>query len=240
MNFRRMLHSAVWCALVLWGDLYGAAPVQAEGEPIRASRLEASVFRDVWHAILEESAIPVELVEIPGHEDRRRRFVTGELVLDCCSIKQWRDSEEEIAVQLWSRPVFYTVDHLVLHDGRKYDLPDPTDLRAFKVAVVHGFSYQGDDLFGRTVVLATIEQVMDAVASGEADLTIVNSQEFRRLQKLKRRPLQLGPEHNELVLRARVHQSRPDLLAQINEAIKRLQSSGRIATLTGARLRSGN
>lgn len=240
MRLSRLFSQVACLGLFFWAAVFAVGPAVAEGERVPASRLEASVFRDVWHAILDESGIAVELVEIAGHEDRRRRFASGEVLLDCCSIKQWRDREDEMAVQLWSRPVFYTVDHLVLQDGRTYDLPDPTQLKAYKVAVVRGFSYQGDENFGPTIVLTTIEQVLDAVASGKADVTIVNSQEFRRLQAIKRRPLVLGPEHNELVLRARVHNSRPDLLVQIDEAIKRLQSSGRIAALTGARLRSKN
>jgi len=240
MMLHRMLQQATRFALLLWAVSITALPSAAEDGKVLASQLEASVFRDVWHAILDESGIVVELVEVPGHEDRRRLFVEGELLLDCCSIVEWRDRKEEVAVQLWSRPVFYTVDHLVLQDGRTYDLPEPTQLQAFKVAVVRGFSYQDADQFGPKVVTATIEQALDAVASGKADLTIVNSQEFRRMQKIKRRPLVLGAKHNELILRARVHKSRPDLLVQINEAIKRLQASGRIATLTGARLRAKN
>ncbi len=236
----RMLQKATCFGVLVWAALIATTPAVAAEDRVLASRLEASVFRDVWHAILDEAGIKIELVEIPGHEDRRRRFVEGELLLDCCSVKAWRDREEEVAVQLWSRPIFYTVDHLVLQDGRTYDLPDPTQLQAFKVAVVRGFSYQGAEAFGPTVVTATIEQALDVVASGRADLTIVNSQEFQRLQKINRRPLILGAEHNELILRARVHKSRPDLLVQINEAIKQLQASGRIAQLTGARLRSRN
>lgn len=226
------------CILSVWVVCLLPVTAMADQVKVPASRLEASVFRDVWHAILDESGIRVTLVEVPGHEDRRQQFIEGKLLLDCCSIKEWRDRDEEKAVQLWSRPVFYTIDHLVLQAGRTYDLPNPLDLRAYKVAVVKGFSYQRDDLFGPRVELATINQVLDAVAAGQADLSIVNSQEFRRLQKLQRRPLVLGPMHNELVLRSRVHNSRPDLLKRINEAIERLQASGRIAALTGARLRS--
>lgn len=240
MNLSRLGFFAICFCAWLGAAAIATAPAVADPGTVPASRLEASVFRDVWHAILDESGIAITLVEIPGHEDRRQKFISGTVVLDCCSIKEWRDRKEEIATQLWTRPVFYTVDHLVLQDGRTYDLPDPTNLKAFRVAVVKGFSYQKEDAFGPRVTFKTIDQVLDGVASGKADLTIVNSQEFWRLQKLKRRPLVLGPEHNELILRARVHNSRPDLLVQINEAIKRMQASGRIAALTGARLRSKN
>ncbi len=237
MMLRGLLQRASCFGLLLLAVLIAAIPAAAEDGRVLASRLEASVFRDVWHAILDESGIKVELVEIPGHEERRRSFTAGKVALDCCSIVEWRDRKEEVAVQLWSQPIFYTVDHLVMQDGRAYDLPDPTDLRAFRVAVVKGFSYQGEEAFGPKVVFATIGQVLDAVASGKADVSIVNSQEFRRLQKVKRRPLVLGPEHNELILRARVHNSRPDLLVRINGAIERLKENGKIALLTGQRLR---
>lgn len=232
--------SLVRLSLAFWLGAFVPGVACAADDAVLASRLEASVFRDVWHAILEDSGIDVQLVEVANHEDRRRSFASGQLLLDCCSIKAWRDRQEEISVQLWSRPIFYTIDHLVLQGGRTYDLPDPTNLKAYRVAVVRGFSYQREELFGPRVEYETISQVLDAVAAGQADVTIVNSQEFRRLQKMKRRPLVLGPEHYELILRARVHNSRPDLLAKIDAAIERLQASGRIAALTGARLRSVN
>lgn len=210
--------------------------VLAFDDTITASRLENSVFRDAWHAILSEADLEPEMVDM-AHEKRRQMFVQGDLILDCCSVKIWRERPEEKAVQLWSKPFFYTVDHLILQEGRQYDLGSPTKLQAYRVGVVHGFTYPSEESFGVRVERTTLAEVFDAIARGEADLTIANHQEFRRQQKLKHRPLVLGPEHQRLFLRARVHKSRPDLLVRIDEAIEKLQSSGQIALLTGQRLR---
>ncbi|WP_417458813.1 substrate-binding periplasmic protein [Kordiimonas sp.] len=202
----------------------------------KASRIGDSVFRDVWHAILEEAQIEVEFIAAP-RDIRRDMFVKGELVLDCCSVPDWRAREDEKETQLWTSPFFYTVDHLIVQEGREYALPDPTDLSAYRVGVVQGFAYRRDATFGDTVVRVSLGEVFEAVAQGEADLTIANHQEFRRRQKLNPLPLALGPEHHRLALRARVHNSRADLLPRIEAAIKALNANGRIAHLTGARLR---
>jgi hypothetical protein len=205
-------------------------------DPVPASRIGDSVFRDVWHAILEDAGIETRLIAAP-RDVRRDMFVRGELVLDCCSVEAWRNRPDEIAVQLWTSPFFYTVDHLILREGREYHLPDPDDLTAFKVGIVQGFAYKQDSHFGPVVSRVSLGEVFEAVASGEADLTIANHQEFRRRQRLNPLPLVLGPEYHRLALKARVHRSRADLLPRIEAAIARLQKSGRIAVLTGARLR---
>ena len=103
--------------------LLGISSVARAGEPVTASRLGDSVFRDVWHAILDEAGIKATLVAAP-RDVRRDMFVRGELVLDCCSAEAWRNRPEEIETQLWSQPFFYTVDHLILRAGREYEIPD--------------------------------------------------------------------------------------------------------------------
>ncbi len=214
-----------------------ASAVTANAEDrITASRIGDSVFRDVWHAILEDAGIEAELIAAP-RDVRRDMFVRGELVLDCCSVEAWRNRPDEIEAQLWTSPFFYTVDHLILQEGRDYDLPDPDDLTAYRVGVVQGFAYKKDSHFGSTVSRVSLGEVFEAVASGDADLTIANHQEFRRRQKLNPLPLVLGPEYHRLALKARVHRSRADLLPRLEAAITRLKANGRIATLTGVRLR---
>jgi ABC-type amino acid transport substrate-binding protein len=224
---------AAVCIIFLSFGLRGA---KAE-EAVPASRLGDSVFRDVWHAILAEAKIDAKLIAAP-RDVRRQMFVDGTLVLDCCSVPAWRDTPAEQESQLWSTPFFYTVDHLILQQGRTYDLPDPRDLRAYRVAVVQGFSYRDDVLFGPKVVRVSLGEVFEAVARGQADLAIANNQEFRRRQQLRPRPLVLGPETHRLALMARIHKSRPDLQARLNTAIATLKENGRIAVLTGVRLRN--
>lgn len=226
-------------AFIIFLCLLFAAPAclaLEEREPVAAGHIEESVFRDVWQAVLLKSGIEFSLVRV-SHEERRNLFIEGTIQLDCCSVKAWRAREAEMAVQLWTRPLFYTVDHLILKAGRQYDIKDPAALSDYSVAVVDGFTYPAEASFGSRVVVPSIAAALKAVAEGEADLTIVNSQEFRRLQKLEGLPLIMGPEHHRLVLRARVHKSRADLLPVLNEAIEQLHASGEIAKLTGARLR---
>lgn len=220
-------------AFVAWASICKSVSAEA----LTASRLGDSVFRDVWHAILEEAGIEAELVSAP-RDVRRDMFVRGELVLDCCSVEAWRSREDEKQVQLWSKPFFYTVDHLILQKGRTYDIPDVMDLTGFRVAVVQGFAYREGTRFGVVVERVSLGEVFDAVATGAADITISNHQEFRRRQKLEPRPIVLGPQYHRLALKARVHNSRPDLLARLDGAIARLMADGHIAKLTGARLRA--
>ncbi|MFC3052647.1 substrate-binding periplasmic protein [Kordiimonas pumila] len=219
----------------VWASVSFSGALQAENS-VKASRLGDSVFRDVWHAILDKAGIEAEMIAAT-RDIRRDMFARGELVLDCCSVPAWRSRPEEVAAQLWSEPFFYTADHLILHKDRTYDLPNPLDLRSYRVGVVQGFAYAEDTLFGEKVIRPSLADVFQSVVNEEADLTIANHQEFWRRQKLAPKPLVLGPVYHELALMARVHNSRPDLLARVNEAIRELKNTGQITILTGARIR---
>ncbi|TNE62401.1 MAG: transporter substrate-binding domain-containing protein [Alphaproteobacteria bacterium] len=214
----------------------GARPGVADDAPVPASQLGDSVFRDAWHAVLQEAKIEIAPVAAP-RDVRRDMFVRGDILLDCCSVPEWRNRADEQAVQLFSDPFFLVVDHLILHEGRDYGHLDPADLSGWTVGAVQGFSFRDQQHFGGLVTAVSMGEVFDLVVAGKADLTIASNQEFYRRQRLAPRPLVLGPEYDRVVLRIRVHNSRPDLLVRINAAIAALKADGRINRLTGQRLR---
>lgn len=205
-------------------------------EPVAIASLSNSSFKDLWQAIIIEAGINANFVTA-SRNNRRDALVNGTLAMDCCSIPAWRATEAERAVQLYTDPIFYATDHLILQQGRDYDLSDSNDLSAYKIAVVKGFSYVGEDSFVDVIEVLTMDETFELVASGKADLTIANSQEFWRRLRLKPNPLKLGPIHDQVLLRARVHKNWAELLPRVNDAIKRLRKSGQMDMLLARRIR---
>lgn len=198
--------------------------------PIRAGQSDSVEFDRVWTAILDEAGLQVDIIGMP-HQRKRSSFVAGEIVLDCCSSPVWRRRPDEQAVQLFSDVFYESPEHYVFARGRATDLD--REAGALRFAKVKGFTYQLNHSFKSMVEVADIEAVLDMVAKGEADVGIVNRQDFERRMRLKPRPLELGPVHFVADLRVRVHNSRPELLEPINRAIATLKESGLIAAILG-------
>ncbi|MFC4349365.1 substrate-binding periplasmic protein [Kordiimonas lipolytica] len=201
-----------------------AAPALAS-DLVRAGQSDSIEFDRVWSAILDEAGLDAEIVSAP-HERKRGMFVRGDIVLDCCSIPAWRQRPEEKASQLFSDAFFRSTEHYVFRRGHAV-APVENALK-LRFVRVKGFVYDLEAPFGTAIEVHDIEEVLDHVASGEADVAIVNRQDFERRMRLKPRPLVLGPVHTVADLRVRVHRSRADLLPRINRAIAALKDAGRI------------
>jgi len=202
----------------------GLLPASA-GNQIRAGQSDSIEFDRVWSAILTEAGLDVEIVSAP-HERKRDMFIKGEIILDCCAIPAWRQRPGEQAAQLFSDVFFQSAEHYVFRRGHGVDpVENAAELRFVKVK---GFVYDLKAPFGAVIEVHDIEEVLDHVASGEADIAIVNRQDFERRMRLKPRPLALGPVHTVADLRVRLHRSRADLMPAINRAIAALRSTGRI------------
>lgn len=207
-------------------------------DDIPAYHMEDSVFAPAWQLVLQEAGIDARHKDV-GLSEARKLFRKGKIVLSCCASLAWRQHPEELQVQVFSEPFFYIINHLILRKGRRYIIPDPSDVRDFKVVIVEGYSFEDNIQFGEVLRAPTLTQALQMVASGKADMTIANNQEFFGHQRIQALPIIMGPEQNRHVLHARVHKSRPDILARINSALARLHKSGQLDMVVAQSLRAG-
>ncbi len=208
----------------------------ARQDYVPVATLNDSVFTEVWRAIIEEAGIQAQYHTF-SNDQARSAFVEGKVGLDCCSIPEWRTRGDEQQVQFYTDPIFSESNHMIIRDGDRYDVPVVGELSGYRVAVVKGFSYEKEELFGETVAVETIEDAFDFVVSGKADITFALRLEFVRNQRRNPRPLALGPVWSRTLLRARVHRDWVRLLPQVNEAIQKLKQSGTINYLVGKHIR---
>ena len=200
--------------------------------PVRAYDMRDSAYKAVWHRILQVAEITPQWVLSDGNL-RRDQFVNGDILLDCCAPPEWREKPEEQAVQLFSSPVTTLTEYLVVRDDRDITSIDTANLSSYRIAGIRGFTYARRKDLGEVVDYTYFGDAMRAVASGEADMTIMGSTEFARRQRAEKLPLKLGPEFSRVLLRVRVHKDRAELLDQINAAIAHLKETGEINRLIG-------
>lgn len=220
---------------LMWLFSLANNPTNAD-DHVPVANLENSAFKDAWHAVVEQAGITADFVTM-SRADRREAMVRGNLAMDCCSIPAWRSRPQEQAVQLYSDPLFYATEHLVFHKDKKAAFSGSIDLSSLRVAMVEGFNHRDQNLFGEIVYAPTMTETYALVASGKADVTFANSQEFWRRQRLTDRPIVLGPVYQQMLLRVRVHKDWHSLLPRINGAIKKLRESGEFNLLMGQRIR---
>ncbi|WP_417465751.1 substrate-binding periplasmic protein [Kordiimonas sp.] len=166
-------------------------------------------------------------------------FLDGVIAIDCCASPIWRQAPGEEAVQLFSDAFHNSAEHYVFKKGHVLSIPTPEALRKLRVAKVRGFNYQYEDYFGSTVEVRDMEDVLDMLVAGRAQVGMINQQDFYRRMRLRPRPLELGEAHFVADLRVRVHKDYAALVPRINAAIARLQDSGVIAEILQEATMSG-
>jgi ABC-type amino acid transport substrate-binding protein len=215
--------------LVFLSALPGAAALSARAgdAPVRVGQSDSIAYSRVFNAILTEAGIEADFVVAP-HGRKRRMFIDGVIVIDCCAAPVWRQAPGEADVQLFSDAFYHSPEHYVFRKGLARVIETPEALKSMRVAIVRGFNYQFSSSFGDTIEVRDMEDVLDLLVAGRADVGMINQQDFHRRMRLKPRPLELGAEHFVADLRVRVHKDRADLLPRVNAAIARLQASGQI------------
>ncbi|MFC4349367.1 substrate-binding periplasmic protein [Kordiimonas lipolytica] len=210
------------------GTSVGAA--SGADEPVRAGRTYTSGLGPVWEAIVAEAGIDVSYASLPPKR-KRRSFVDGYLVLDCCHPKIYRDTPEERATHLFSDPIYYARAHYVFRKGEVVPINKPADLEPYRVAGIRGFDYRWQDHFGVRLDGRDHRDVLNLVTKNRADIGIITGLQYRIEQATNPLPLELGGISAEGYLHASVHVSRPDLLPRINAAIAAMKADERLNML---------
>jgi ABC-type amino acid transport substrate-binding protein len=224
-----MLLFRLICVLVSLAVCFGPAalPAHASDAPVRVGQSDSIAYSRVFNAILTEAGIEADFLVAP-HSRKRRMFIDGIIVVDCCASPVWRREPGEAEVQLFSDTFFHSPEHYVFRQGKVRPIDTPEVLKTIRVAKVRGFNYQDGAYFGETIEVRDMEDALDLLVAGRADVSMINEQDFRRRMRLKPRPLELGAERFVADLRVRVHKDRADLLPRINTAIAVLQQNGEI------------
>lgn len=202
-------------------------PARAEGDTVRVGQSDSIAYSRVFAAILTEAGIDAEFVAAP-HGRKRRMFMDGVIVMDCCASPIWRRAAGEVDLQVFSDAFYQSPEHYVFREGQVLEINKPEDLRALRVAKVRGFNYQNEPYFGETISVRDMEDVLDLLVAGRADVGMINGQDFRRRMRLQPRPLELGQTYFTADLRVRIRNNHVDLLPRINAAIATLKANGKI------------
>ncbi|MBL4787625.1 MAG: transporter substrate-binding domain-containing protein [Kordiimonadaceae bacterium] len=201
-----------------------AVPVPDEA-PLRVGLSDSFGIEFAWKAITKEAGILVEAEEI-SHARRRRMFIEGYILIDCCMTPEWRDTPEENAVQLFTDVFYRSEEVYILRSGTDLRIKEPADLRALRVAVIRGFTYENAEYFGSVVPSKNINSLFTLVERGRAHVAIVSKVDFLHHMAQRSRALEVGGVESVVDMRIRVHKSRAELIPRLNAAIAKLKRAG--------------
>lgn len=228
-------YAAIRQCTVLFGIFVLSAPVAGfqesrsakASEKIIVGQTDSIEFDAIYEAILKEADIDYEMMVVPSAR-KRRMFVEGKIVIDCCAAVAWRQKPEEIAVQLHSKTFIQSAEHYFYHADSDITVSDHKDLKNFRLSIVRSYVYRGDRYFKNVVPANDIAQMMTLVSLKRAELGIINPYDFQRRMEKHPMPLRLGGQHEASSLTIRVHKSRAELLPRINAVIDRYLAEGLI------------
>jgi len=195
--------------------------------PLIVGFTDAFAVEDLWSAIIKEAGITVERLEGSISAARRRRmFLDGLIMLDCCMIPAWRNTDEENAAQIWSDVFYQSEEVFIFPRGKIVPITQSEDLRALRVAVIRGFTYKREAFFGVPIPAVDVEGILSLLEAGRAQVAIVSKADFQARMEAQPRALEIGAVESSNGLRIRVHKTRADLLPRINAAIAKLKIQG--------------
>lgn len=227
---KRLIRLAGILCVVLLGVAAQAEENDTGKEPLRAGQASTAPNMPIWAAILEEAHIEVVFSPLPAKR-KRRSFVEGYLLLDCCHPPMYRDTPEEKATHLFSDPIYFAQAHYVFRKGEVLPIERREDLRSLRVAGIRGFDYTWQDHFGDRIDGRDHADVLTLLEMHRADVGIITGLQFRFEMAKRDWPLELGGVTASGYLHASVHVTKPELLPRINEAIARLRADGRLDRL---------
>lgn len=197
---------------------------------IRAGQSDSVGFQHVWREILTEADIEHTFIEAPGAR-KRRLFIEGNILLDCCAAPQWRTQPKEVAAQLWSDTFYITKEQFLFRKDKAFPVTTPQDLQKLRVATVRGFEYEDSQYFGLAVTGRDTKDTFRLLNAGRADVGIVSNIDFLMLADTVPGDFMLGPVRVQAPQKVRVHKSIGHLLEPINAAIRRLKTKGKITQI---------
>lgn len=218
---------ALLCCLFLNADNLRALDYE---EPLPVAMADSPALARLWHGILNEAGLNTMVVAVPQGR-RRRLFVDGIIILDCCAIPAFRDRPEEQAIQLFSDSFYEVKEHYVFRRGEVVPITDLEQIRAYRFAGVRGFQYSFSDYLGARIDGRSVDDVLTLIHKGRANLGTINDKDFMKLMTENPRDVELGGVIFTSALRVRLHKSRADLMPQINAAIARLKAEGRMQVM---------
>ena len=170
--------------------------------------------------------------EVVGATERRKGFVQGKYVIECCIIEVWRTRPEEIAVQLFSDPVLRIQDIFIFPPQKAFPIPNMNALKDKEVGTIHGYSYQGEENFGSRIDHESALPLLDSISQGRVDVGIFQRRAAAFHSRQRNLNLTFGPLHHEVQASIRLHKSKAQFLRAINEAIKAMEKDGTFKSLS--------
>ena len=230
-------------ALLITARAYGGGPVvyavtSVNWEPywLTSDQKNDGILSDVMVEL--DRRIPHFLFSSPQLPVKRSRliFTEGGTIIECCVNQNWRDGYDSGGQTIWSDVVMFTEEILLFPKGASFPVTQLGDLKGKTIATIFGYGYAGENQFTRHDTMDNIAQ-LGMVALGRADAAIIDRYEYQymlrhsdAIQAIADK-LEKGPVINRTALKMRIHSSRPDLVAPINNAINDMKTDGTIGKI---------
>ncbi len=186
-------------------------------------------YKGIYVDLMREIAnrIGVQLKEKTYPIVRRRElFVRGELVITCCVNPVWRSKPEEKEIQLFSEPLHFGREVFIFPHQKQFPIPKPEALKSKTVVGIKGYSYLGEEHFGKRVDVRDPGQIVRIVAAGRGDVGLLQYEVANFHANQQNVQIDFGPVHHSSPMQIRLHKSKAAYLPKINKAIADLKKEG--------------
>ncbi len=196
---------------------------------VKYSQTLSGPYRQAFELVLARANVKAVPVHMPLMRERRM-FVEGDITAECCLIPAWRTRPDEMAVQVFSDPIYMEKGVTVALKTRADEIRS-MPRSALRTAVIRGYVYTDLDDYGTRLDADDFDALFTLLKRRRADVAFIGYPEYLRLQRTFSNQLAVIHVVHEYDLSIRVHRDRPEVLAAINKAIAELRAEGAITAI---------
>ena len=192
----------------------------------------SGIFIDLFAAIGAITGDRFEFHRLPISRGLKA-FEQGLIDIEPGIAPVWR--EHMPVTGLYSIPFGSSQEVMVFAPGKKFSVKSPKDLLGKEVGIVRGFHYPlFDEVLQQGQIILWDNQsewlLLKQLSLGRIDQVVVSLAAIEYFKKIHPEwaSLEIGDVIMSNAVSMRVHPSKPDLLARINQAIEELQANGEL------------
>ncbi len=218
-----------------------AVPAQAEEEPWvmpvptdnlapfkhRKNGEPGGIEVDIVKAVAAKTGAEIRFAPLSISQGRKA-FTEGQVTVDCCLNAVWFPDEQDMAVQIFSAPVYSLMEIWFFPRRKSFPIRSTKDLKDKRVAGIEGFHYPGQEDFGQRVNGKTVADVLNLLVSGKADVAVLERHAARLAIQEQNADVEFGPYYYGVKVSLRLHKSLEKWLPKVNLAIDELKAAGQI------------
>lgn len=189
---------------------------------------------DIMSAIAHEVGAEIDFKDYSIAEGREK-FLDGEVTIDCCLNEVWFPNQSDY--HIFSDPIYHLIEVFVFPKGKVFPVPTTKALKDKTVIGIAGFTYPGQENYGKRIDGKNPREVLDLLIAGKGDVAVMERHAASFYINNFKFKAEYGDPYYSVKVGVRLHKTLAHRLDDINKAIEKIKKNGVVDTIIQRNIR---